>query len=473
MVRHMLRSSLWLVIVSLAFVVQPLHAQSPAGGVPVKTYTGYFDNTAVYFTAFETSSLAFAQANGLAYAPRLAQSNRAVVPQMLFFPNVAPPQSVVLQTQPGRSGYNPIWEVLVASWRGVGKMPLITSYAAAVQFNRQGLLVVQRTGILFNGPVVWIGMNLNRQGGRLAPTISPNEFLGINPAARAAFFRSHQGYYNGQLTAFLALEAAQAATHYAPGALPVPSIQTNFLGHNAIADFYEVQGQQLPVIDSIPQSTTTVTNPVTPTTPGYSIQGKPVGGVKDQKPVGGQIGQQPVAGQPGQQPVAGQPGQQPYPVSQGQPVGGVQGGQQPVAPTPIGQQPVAGDQGQQFPVGGQIGQQPGQATYPPVSPGAGQPSQAGLYSPLWHIHHVTFRPGVAPRLLRSVQEIQQAASLGLVTVQAGSVAAVFNCPVITAAQPFYPVSPGTGYTPPVGTAPIYPSPSPPFGATPVTPTQPY
>jgi hypothetical protein len=456
LVRQMLRSGLWLLVVSLVLLVGPLHAQTPAGGVPVKTYTGYFDNTAVYFTAFETSSLAFAQANGLVYAPRLAQSNRAVVPQMLFFPNVAPPQSVVLQTQPGRSGYNPIWEVLVAQWRGVGKMPLIASYAAAVQYNRQGLLVVQRTGILFNGPVVWIGMNLNRQGGQRAPTISPLEFLGINPAARTAFFRSHQAYYAGQLTAYVALEAAQAALHHAPGALPVPSIQTNFLGHNAIADFYEVQGQQLPVLDSIPQGNVTVTNPVTPGTGVYTIQGKPVVSPDSgQKPVAGDQGQQgPVGGQPGQQPypVSGQPGQEPYPVSQGQPVGGVQGGQQPV--------------------GGQTGQQPGQSTYPPVSPGSGQPSYASPYSPIWHIHHVTFRPGVAPRLLRSVQEIQQAVSLGLVTVQAGDVAAVFNCPVITAAQPYNPVSPGSGYNVPP-TDPYNPNPGGGVPVYPVSPTQPY
>jgi hypothetical protein len=453
LVRRMLRSSLWLFVVSLALLVQPLRAQTPAGGVPVKTYTGYFDNTAVYFTAFETSSLAFAQANGLVYAPRLAQANRAVVPQMLFFPNTAPPQSVVLQTQPGRSGYSPIWDVLVASWRGVGKMPLITSYAAAVQYNRQGLLLVQRPGILFNGPVVWIGRTLNGLGGQLAPTISPNEFLGINPAARTIYFRPHQGYYNGQLTAFLGLEHAVGEIDEAPGAIPVPTIQTNFLGHNAIADFYEVQGQELPILDSFPQGTTTVTNPGTPGTGGYSIQGKPVGGAQGQQgPVGGQTGQQPY-------PVGGTTGQ-------GQPVGGYPTGQ-PVGGYPTGQ-PVAGDQGQQGPVGGQTGQQPGQTTYPPVSPGSGQP-YSGQYSPIWHIHLVNWRPGVAPRLLRSVQEIQQAVSLGQVTVQAGDVAAVFNCPVVTALQPgpYNPVSPGTG-----GGTPTYPSPAPPYGATPVTPMPP-
>jgi hypothetical protein len=465
LVRHMLRSGLWLFVLSLAFLARPLQAQSPAGGVPVKTYTGYFENMAVYFTAFETSSAAFAQANGLVYAPRLSLANRAVVPQMLFFPNVAPPQTVVLQTQPGRSNYNPIVEVLVAYWKGGGKMPLIASYAAAVQYNRQGLLLVQRTGILLNAPVVWINMNLNRQGGQLAPTISPNEVLGINPAARTVFFRSHPTYYNGQLTAFLALEHAAGVIQFAPGAIPVPTIQTNTLGHNAIANLYEVQGQQIPVIDTFPQSNVVVTNPSNPPSTGvYTIQGKPVAGdTGGQKPVGGQTGQT---------------GQQPYPVAgsqgQGQPVGGSQGQGQPypVGGSQGGQNPVGGNQGQQNPVGGQTGEQPGQTTYPPVSPGSGQPSYASLYSPIWHVHHVIFRPGVAPRLLRSLQEIQQAANLGQVTVQDGGVAAVFNCPVITGPQPYNPVSPGTGYNPPA-TDPYNPNPGSGVPVYPVTPTQPY
>src|SRR6266498_1918404 len=126
----MLRSSLWLFVVTLAVLVSPLRAQTPAGGVPVKTYTGYFDNTAVYFTAFETNSSAFAQANSLVYAPRLSLANASVIPTMLFFPNAGAPQTVVLQTQPGRADYSPLWKVVTAFWRGSGPMPLITSWAA-------------------------------------------------------------------------------------------------------------------------------------------------------------------------------------------------------------------------------------------------------------------------------------------------------------------------------------------------------
>src|SRR5215212_2300677 len=80
LVRRMLRSSLWLFVVTLSVFARPLYAQTPAGAVPVKTYTGYFNNTAVYFTAFETNSQSFARVNGIGYAPRLSQANLDAVP---------------------------------------------------------------------------------------------------------------------------------------------------------------------------------------------------------------------------------------------------------------------------------------------------------------------------------------------------------------------------------------------------------
>jgi hypothetical protein len=451
LVRHLLRSNLCLFAVALGLLVQPLHAQAQYGvpvngGVPVKTYTGYFNNTAVFFTAFETNSPSFAQANQLVSAPRLSLLNRQVLPHMIFFPNVGFPQSVVLQTEPGFSNYAPIWHVLTAFWRGTGPMPLIASYAAAVQWNRLGKLAVFSTGILFNGPVIWVNMNLNRQGGQPAPTLPQGELLALNPSTRTAVFQSHPGYYAGQSIAFLALEHAPGVAAFAPGAMLVPLIGLNFQGHNGLANFYMVQGQQLPVIDSFPAGNVTVspttpvtvTPPTTPTTGIYSIAGakKPV-----PLPQGtGQTGQQPVAGQTGQQPVAGQ----------------------------TGQQPVSGNTGQ-------AGQQP--VTYtPPVSPASGQPSYASLYSPLWHVHQVMFRPGVVPQLLTSVQAIQQAQALGLVTVTPGNVDAVFNCPVVTAPQPV--TSPTTGGNPvynpnpTTGGTPVY-NPTMPVGGTPVTPTSPY
>src|SRR5262245_11887734 len=120
MFNRMLRASPWLLVLLLGVFAQRLGAQAPAvpspgkDGVPVKIHTGFFDGTAVQFTAFETNSQTFAAANGLAFAPRLSASNPAALPNMIFFTNVGVPQTVVLQTQPARGDYSPLWNVLTA-----------------------------------------------------------------------------------------------------------------------------------------------------------------------------------------------------------------------------------------------------------------------------------------------------------------------------------------------------------------------
>src|SRR6266699_948668 len=116
MTRHTLRSRLWLLVFALGALAQPLYAQAPAGSVGVKTYTGYYNDTAVYFASFETNSVAFAANNGIAYAPRLTQVNASALPQMIFFMNSGYPQTVVLQTAPGQPDYNPLWQVVTAQW---------------------------------------------------------------------------------------------------------------------------------------------------------------------------------------------------------------------------------------------------------------------------------------------------------------------------------------------------------------------
>jgi hypothetical protein len=375
MTRNPLRFSFWLCIFVLGALAQPLHAQAPAGSVGVKTYTGYYNDTAVYFAAFETSDYAFALVNNIVYSPHLAQINESAVPQMIFFMNGAARQSVVLQTEPGHPDYNPLWQVVSAQWVSSDPMPLITSFAAAQQWANQGKLAMQSTGIIFNGPVFLVNRSLDLNGtGSLAPTISPADFQGINPGIRTAYFTGHQGYYNDQLVTFLALEHAPGQISHAPGAIPVPTLSVNRLGAGAFARFYAVDGQP-PVIDSVPI--------------------------------------------PIQQAISA-----------------------PGAGTPA---------------------------YSGTASGS-QPSNPALYSPVWYVYSVTFNQGVTPQPLRSVQEIQQAASAGIVTVAPGQPEDTFNCPV-----PFYYTTGPTGVSPvyaPPGSATANPTtttnPSPAGGSTPST-----
>jgi hypothetical protein len=355
--RYPLRTHFWLLVLALGALARPVPAQTPAGAVPVKTYTGYYNDTAVYFASFETNDFQFAVVNNLVYAPRLSQVNGSTAPAMIFFANAAYPQSVVLQTEPGQPDYSPLWQVVTATWIGTQPMPLITSFGAAQQWAAQGQLAMVPTGILFNGPVIRVNRSLNLQDtGSLAPTISPAEFLGIDPSIRTAYFQGHPGYYNDQVVTFLALEHAPGQISHAPGAIPVPTINASVLGTAGLAGFYAVDGQP-PVVDSVPLSLASVT--LGGITPGYTA---------------------------------------------------------------------------------------------PASSGAA--STAPLYSPIWSVSHVSFNAGVTPQPLRSVAEIQQAASAGLVTVTPGSASDTFNCPIPAVYQPGI-ISPGaTGtptYVPPTAT----------------------
>jgi hypothetical protein len=353
--RHTGRSSLWLWIVALGALAQPLRAQAPANAVGVKTYTGYYNDTAVYFAAFETNDVGFARVNNVLYAPHLAQINESALPQMIFFANGTGGQSVVLQTEPGQPDYNPLWQIVSARWVSSDPMPLITSFASAQQWAQQGKLAMDSTGIIFNGPVFLVNRSLDLQDtGSLAPTISPDEFLGINPGIRTAYFKAHPGYYNDQLVSFLALEHAPGQISHAPGAIPVPTLSVSRLGSGAFASFYAIDGQP-PVIDSVPLPLQQAVLALGGVTPAYT-----------------------------------------------------------------------------------------------GTTSAAQPSNAALYSPVWYVFNVTFNPGVTPQPLRSVQEIQQAASAGMVTIAAGRPEDTFNCPV-----PFY-YQPGGAspvYTPPGSAAP--------------------
>jgi len=351
-------------------------------------------------------------------APRLSNANSAGVDNMIFFSNGSAGQTVVLQSEPGLPDYSPIHHVLTATWTGGGAMPLIASYGAAIQWWRMGRLALQSTGIVFNGPVIVINRPLGvLGGGQLAPTISPPEFLGINPAARTAFFAGHTGYWGGQLVTFLALEHAPGVISLAPGAVPVPRIDLNHLGHAAVDNFFVLPGQ-LPVLDAFPGRQVVVVTPGTTSPPPSTGTSPPSMGI-----YGGIAG---VAGQPGQLPsmTAGQTGQQP--VTTKEPV------------------------------------QQASSQLPPFS----LPPYAGLYSPIWHVHRVVWQTGVTPRLLTSLQDIQAVLSAGLAVQIDGGLQDTFNCPIVTGVQA---VTPPVTSTPPVGnpyTPPVTPTPPPSGGTTP-------
>ncbi len=69
---------------------------------------------------------------------------------------------------------------------------------------------------------------------------------------------------------------------------------------------------------------------------------------------------------------------------------------------------------------------------PSIPEPTGADSTNKNYSPLWHMHAVTWLPGHEPRVLRSEEEVLAAADKGEVTIRETNI--VINCPVIFSEQ---------------------------------------
>jgi hypothetical protein len=159
----------------------------------------------------------------------------------------------------------------------------------------------------------------------------------------------------------------------------VPTLSVNTLGAGAFAHFYAVNGQP-PVIDSIPIPIQQVTAALGSGTPGYSSAAS--------------------TGQPSNAPLY----------------------------SPIWEE-GRGDGG----TGGRGARQSQSQRRAGLCLCRITPSPRRPVPP--SVFQVTFNPGVAPLPLRSVQDIQQAVAVGLVTVAAGRPDDTFNCPVPFFYQP--------------------------------------
>ncbi|MGZ3237536.1 MAG: DUF7482 domain-containing protein [Burkholderiaceae bacterium] len=69
---------------------------------------------------------------------------------------------------------------------------------------------------------------------------------------------------------------------------------------------------------------------------------------------------------------------------------------------------------------------------PSIPEPTGAESTNKNYSPLWHMHTVTWLPGHEPRVLRSEEEVLSAADKGQVSIKQTNI--VINCPVIFSEQ---------------------------------------
>lgn len=125
------------------------------GSVTLRLNEGLVNGEKVYFIRTDTSDQAFAESEGLVFAPRLS----SLVPSGLTgaayaFDGGPTGQVTVLSSGPGRDGYTPAWRIHRVSWSAGVAPRLLGSEADVRRAGRKDELTIEETNVVMNGPVV-------------------------------------------------------------------------------------------------------------------------------------------------------------------------------------------------------------------------------------------------------------------------------------------------------------------------------
>jgi hypothetical protein len=231
--------------------------------VRLPLFRAFTQGKEVYYTNFESSDAAFARMIGGAFAPRLAKARDDGTDEFFLVTNGASGQVPVLGSPPGDADYSPIWRLVRVTWKAGATKKLLTSED---DIDAQGENITEEeTAIRFNCPVLLVSDDLTGTNLRAAPTLALGPQLLLWDVGRAArrgtaLFRVEGAWHDGRLFAFLGLEGApQGLKPNSPLLATVPKLSLDKIAstpspaHDPVADFWVVDQQEAPVIDSVPE----------------------------------------------------------------------------------------------------------------------------------------------------------------------------------------------------------------------------
>lgn len=250
----------------------PAGAQRDGGGVTplpasvavrLPLFKAFTKGKAVFYTNFEVSDLAMARSlRATAFAPRLARAKDDGTDEFFLVTNGVSGQQPILGSPPGDMDYSPMWRFVRITWKAGAARKLLTSEA---DIDAQGSNITeQETPVRFNCPVLLISDDLQLTNLRPAPTLALGPQLiswDINRRrdGGSTLFRVEGAWHDGLLFAFLDLEGApRGLAPNAPAVAAVPKLSLSKIAgttappHDPVANFYTVQFQAEPVIDSVP-----------------------------------------------------------------------------------------------------------------------------------------------------------------------------------------------------------------------------
>ena len=122
------------------------------GFVTFRLQHGLFEGKDVYFIRTDTSDQAFAEAEGLVWAPKIAVLAAPGLTGDAYLMAGTTDQPAVLSSAPGRPDFTPAWRISRGTWKGSPKE--VASVSELKDAEGAGDLTVERTDIVLNGAAV-------------------------------------------------------------------------------------------------------------------------------------------------------------------------------------------------------------------------------------------------------------------------------------------------------------------------------
>ena len=119
-------------------------------------YKGYYDHHVDTYVITDVSDKAQAAAMHLNYAPAL-KAVKGLPDQYFVKGDAAAGQTTVFGSEPGESGYNPLWDEVWVTWKP-GVTPVLLGQDDQIDsLQKAGKLTVTDAHIVLNAPILTIG----------------------------------------------------------------------------------------------------------------------------------------------------------------------------------------------------------------------------------------------------------------------------------------------------------------------------
>ncbi len=133
---------------------QGMGMMGPMSKSPVATWTGWYDDHKVLFLSTDTSSKAEATNDHINYAPSLAKSLSSAGQIYLVTNGAFAGRGPVFGSQPGDSGYTPLWQEVMVTWKDPAKAVALGKDDQIKDLAKAGTVTLKMTGIVLNCPII-------------------------------------------------------------------------------------------------------------------------------------------------------------------------------------------------------------------------------------------------------------------------------------------------------------------------------